>query len=68
MWLCVGLGARGLVYHAWLGRLIAAAALADSEDGMPAELLAWRDGEADSSGSSGAAGGAALDAAVHEAQ
>lgn len=37
-----GLGSRGLVYHAWLGRLIADAVLHDSEEGLPAELTAWR--------------------------
>lgn len=42
VWLLVGLGARGLVYHAWLGKLLAAAVLTDSEEQLPAELLAWR--------------------------
>lgn len=42
-WVVGGLGARGLVYHAWLGRLVAAAVLADSEEGLPAELLRWRE-------------------------
>lgn len=41
-WLVGGLGARGLVYHAWLGRLVAEALLADSEDGLPPELLRWQ--------------------------
>lgn len=66
VWLCVGLGARGLVYHAWLGRLVAAAVLADSEDGLPAELLAWRDGE--TGGSSTSSNTTMREAAVREAQ
>lgn len=41
-WLCVGLGSRGVVYHAWLGRIVAGAVLAGSEEGVPPELLAWR--------------------------
>jgi glycine/D-amino acid oxidase-like deaminating enzyme len=41
-WVVAGLGARGLVYHAWLGRLLAAAALADDEALLPPELLSWR--------------------------
>lgn len=42
VWLLVGLGARGLVYHAWLGKLTAAAVLSNSEEGLPPELLEWR--------------------------
>jgi hypothetical protein len=42
VWLLVGLGARGLLYHAWLGQLIAAAVLSNSEDHLPPELLSWR--------------------------
>lgn len=42
VWLLVGLGARGLVYHAWLGQLMAAAVLSGSEKHLPPELLAWR--------------------------
>ena len=41
-WVIGGLGARGLVYHAWLGRLVAAAVLAGSEAGLPPELLRWK--------------------------
>jgi glycine/D-amino acid oxidase-like deaminating enzyme len=41
-WVIGGLGARGLVYHAWLGRLVAQAVLARSEAGLPAELLRWQ--------------------------
>lgn len=43
-WLLVGLGARGLVYHAWLGRCAALALLNESEDYLPCESLAWRQG------------------------
>jgi hypothetical protein len=42
IWLCVGLGARGLVYHAWLGALVAQGILDGSEQHIPAELLAWK--------------------------
>jgi glycine/D-amino acid oxidase-like deaminating enzyme len=45
VWLLVGLGTRGLLYHAWLGKLMAAAVLSNSEAGFPHELLEWR-GEA----------------------
>lgn len=39
-WLCVGLGSRGLVYHAWLGQLLADAIL--HGHALPLELTAWR--------------------------
>jgi glycine/D-amino acid oxidase-like deaminating enzyme len=41
-WLYVGLGGRGLVYHAWLGRCAALAALSGSEEPLPKETLWWR--------------------------
>ncbi|KAG1668890.1 hypothetical protein FOA52_016059 [Chlamydomonas sp. UWO 241] len=42
-WLVGGLGARGLVYHAWLGAITAAAVLDDDEGRVAAEGLdAWR--------------------------
>ncbi|KAL3149187.1 hypothetical protein ABBQ32_002016 [Trebouxia sp. C0010 RCD-2024] len=41
-WIVGGLGARGLVYHAWLGKLIAHAALEGTEDGLPDQLLRWK--------------------------
>ena len=41
-WIVGGLGARGLVYHAWLGKLIAEAILQDSEDNLPSQLLRWK--------------------------
>ncbi|WIA16119.1 hypothetical protein OEZ85_012838 [Tetradesmus obliquus] len=55
VWLLVGLGARGLVYHAWLGQLMAQAVLSDSEQQLPQELLAWRELQA-AEGSGSAAG------------
>ena len=45
LWVIGGLGARGLVYHAWLGRLVAAGMLADSEAGFPPELLRWKNSD-----------------------
>ena len=41
VWLCVGLGARGLVYHAWLGQLVARGILECTEEHVPPELLGW---------------------------
>jgi glycine/D-amino acid oxidase-like deaminating enzyme len=41
-WVAAGLGARGLVYHAWLGNLLARAVLADDEGLLPAELRRWK--------------------------
>lgn len=37
-----GLGARGLVYHAWLGELMAQAVLNDNESQLPHELMRWK--------------------------
>lgn len=37
-----GLGARGLVYHAWLGELLASAVVADDESMLPEPLTRWR--------------------------
>ena len=48
-WVVTGLGARGLVYHAWLGQRVAQAVLADSEAplvGEAGELMGWRDAAA----------------------
>ena len=42
-WVLAGLGARGLTYHAWLGRHMAAAVLADDEGLLPRELRAWQE-------------------------
>ena len=42
-WVMAGLGARGLTYHAWLGRHMAAAVLADNERLLPCELRAWQE-------------------------
>lgn len=41
-WVFVGLGARGLVYHAWLGRCAALAALGSGEAALPPETLEWQ--------------------------
>lgn len=44
-WVVAGLGARGLVYHAWLGRLIACAATTDDQSVLPQELRRWQRSE-----------------------
>ncbi|KAK9078820.1 hypothetical protein SSX86_002878 [Deinandra increscens subsp. villosa] len=41
-WLFSGLGSRGLLYHAWLGRLMAQAVISCDEDVIPPELRSWR--------------------------
>lgn len=41
-WFVSGLGARGLVYHAWLGRLVASAVMNDDDSILPKELLRWK--------------------------
>ncbi|KAI3714973.1 hypothetical protein L6452_21936 [Arctium lappa] len=41
-WLFSGLGSRGLLYHAWLGKLMAQAVLACDEEVIPSELTSWR--------------------------
>ena len=41
-WVVGGLGARGLVYHAWLGEHLAQAVLAREESLLPAELRRWQ--------------------------
>ncbi|KAJ0030456.1 hypothetical protein Pint_14674 [Pistacia integerrima] len=41
-WLFGGLGSRGLLYHAWLGKLMAQAVLSCNEHRIPAELTAWK--------------------------
>jgi len=41
-WVVGGLGARGLVYHAWLGELVVQAVLSDSEAALPSQLLRWK--------------------------
>eukprot|EP00891_Asterochloris_glomerata_P002033 jgi/Astpho2/2033/Aster-x0499 len=42
VWLILGLGARGLVYHAWLGKLLSQAILAGDDALLPEELLRWK--------------------------
>lgn len=42
-WIVTGLGARGLVYHAWLGRRVAQGVLLGDEGAVGEdELLGWR--------------------------
>jgi hypothetical protein len=42
VWVVAGLGARGLVYHAWLGEMAARGVLERSEAHVPAELRRWQ--------------------------
>lgn len=41
-WLFTGLGARGLFFHGWLGKLLALAVLSSNEDLLPCELTSWK--------------------------
>jgi glycine/D-amino acid oxidase-like deaminating enzyme len=41
-WLFGGLGSRGLLYHGWLGKLIAQAMLSSNEELIPCELTSWK--------------------------
>lgn len=41
-WLFGGLGSRGLLYHAWLGNLMAQAVLSCNEEVIPSELTSWK--------------------------
>lgn len=41
-WLFGGLGSRGLMYHAWLGKLMAQAVLSCNEQLIPSELSSWK--------------------------
>lgn len=41
-WLIGGLGARGLLYHGWFGKLTAQALLSCDEDIIPPELRSWK--------------------------
>ncbi|KAL6973945.1 hypothetical protein U1Q18_028129, partial [Sarracenia purpurea var. burkii] len=41
-WLFGGLGARGLLYHGWLGKLMAQAVVSCNENILPSELTSWR--------------------------
>ncbi|KAG8651967.1 uncharacterized protein LOC110617837 isoform X2 [Manihot esculenta] len=41
-WFFGGLGSRGLLYHAWLGNLMAQAVLSCNEELIPAELTSWK--------------------------
>jgi glycine/D-amino acid oxidase-like deaminating enzyme len=42
-WVVGGLGARGLVYHGWLGRLIAAGMVEKTDAQVPKELRRWKE-------------------------
>ena len=42
LWVVAGLGARGLVYHAWLGALLAKAVLSNDASVIPEQLQRWR--------------------------
>ncbi|KAL0427654.1 UNVERIFIED_CONTAM: hypothetical protein Slati_2940200 [Sesamum latifolium] len=41
-WLFTGLGARGLLFHGWLGKLLAQAVLSHDENLIPFELTSWK--------------------------
>lgn len=41
-WLFGGLGSRGLLYHGWLGNLMAQAVLSCNEGVIPSELTSWK--------------------------
>ncbi|KAL4528602.1 hypothetical protein Ndes2437A_g03161 [Nannochloris sp. 'desiccata'] len=41
-WVVGGLGARGLVYHGWLGKIVAAGVVEESDEQVPKELRRWR--------------------------
>lgn len=42
-WMVTGLGSRGLVYHGWLGRLLASSVWNNDEKLLPLELLRWKE-------------------------
>ncbi|MCO5594717.1 hypothetical protein L7F22_048750 [Adiantum nelumboides] len=41
-WIFGGLGSRGLIYHAWVGKKVAEAVVSRSETCLPRELLLWK--------------------------
>ncbi|KAJ7979646.1 FAD-dependent oxidoreductase family protein [Quillaja saponaria] len=41
-WVFGGLGSRGLLYHGWLGKLMAQAVLCCNEEVIPSELTSWK--------------------------
>ena len=43
VWMLVGLGSRGLLYHAWLGRMLAECVMDGREERLPVELRAWKE-------------------------
>lgn len=42
VWVVAGLGARGLVYHAWLAQLVAQGVMEGSDACLPKELQRWK--------------------------
>lgn len=42
VWVCVGLGSRGLVYHAYVACQLAQAVVSGDEGKVMPELLAWK--------------------------
>ena len=46
VWVVCGLGARGAFYHAWLGRQVARAVVADDEGEVDEGLRGWQSAEA----------------------
>ncbi|KAI5056844.1 hypothetical protein GOP47_0028662 [Adiantum capillus-veneris] len=43
-WIFGGLGSRGLIYHAWLGKKLAEAVVSRNEASLPREFLLWKCG------------------------
>ncbi|CAN0838545.1 hypothetical protein LINGRAHAP2_LOCUS2212 [Linum grandiflorum] len=41
-WVLGGLGSRGLLYHAWAGKLLARAVLSCNDQLIPPQLVAWK--------------------------
>lgn len=41
-WIFGGLGSRGLIYHAWLGKKVAQAVVSQNEAFLPTEFLQWK--------------------------
>ena len=42
-WVVGGLGARGLVYHGWLGKFVADGMLAKNDEQLPIQLKRWKE-------------------------
>lgn len=41
-WIFGGLGSRGLIYHAWLGKKVAEAVVSQNEGCLPKQFLQWK--------------------------